>query len=197
MTQQEAEKTKHGKKFIDFFMKYKILQTNFRLVIVSIFLLSLLHFAIALWMYGNGRSLLDLKLKISDLCFTNPCDLRFRIVDKYDGPVFVYIGYDNFYLNHRKIINSVDSKQLEGKSVTADDIKNTCMGFETVNDARRLLPNKFANWTGSDILYPCGLLPLMFTQCEINSQLDHVPDGRKLNHCNKRTANQRHQPREP
>lgn len=170
MPQPDKENIKYGKKFIGFFLKYQILQTNFRLVIASIFLLSALHLGLALWMYSEGRSLLDLRLQINNLCFASPCDLKFRITERYNGPIHIYMAYDSFHLNHRKIINSIDVKQLEGQQVTAEDIKTTCAGFETIKDARVFFPKRFANWTDGDMLNPCGLLPLMFTECGIIRQ---------------------------
>ena len=189
MSQTDSNNKKYGKKFIGFFLKYQILQTNFRLVIVSIFLLSALHFGLALWMFFAGRSLLDLRLQINNLCFSSPCDLKFRITEGFRGPIHIYIAYHDFHVNHRKIINSINAKQLQGHQLTADDIKGTCAGFQTVKDARSFNPKKFLNWTDSDLLNPCGLLPLSFTQCTITRQHYSFSGGREVGIKDERVFN--------
>jgi hypothetical protein len=174
MVSSQIPKMKYHERFFKFFLKYRIFQTNFKLVIISIFIVSAINLTLAISMHASGRSLLDHKLPISESCTESPCKLSFRMTKETSDDIFLYIAFDDFYLNHRKIINSVETKQLQGNDLKVAEIGNSCDSFATIGDARRFYPNRFDNRTNDEVLNPCGLYPLLFTECIVNRQSDNL-----------------------
>ncbi len=156
---------KYSERFFRFFLNYRILQTNFKVVVAVIFILAALHLVLAILMHASGSSLIEHKLPINEICLKPPCILNFRLQKATTEDIYIYIGYEDFYLNHRKIMNSVEIKQLQNQNLESEEIENKCSGFTSIKDARRFYPNRFVNRTDEEILNPCGLYPLLFTEC--------------------------------
>lgn len=77
---------------------------------------------------------------------TTGCSLFFDIPESLGPPVFLYYKLTNFYQNHRKYVQSLDTDQLKGKVVSNATISgSTCDPLTT--DAA----------TGK-AYYPCGLI---------------------------------------
>jgi hypothetical protein len=77
---------------------------------------------------------------------TTGCSLFFDIPESLGPPVFLYYKLTNFYQNHRKYVQSLDTDQLQGKVVSNATISgSTCDPLTT--DAA----------TGK-AYYPCGLI---------------------------------------
>jgi hypothetical protein len=77
---------------------------------------------------------------------TNVCSLIFGIPEPLEPPVFLYYRLTNFYQNHRRYVQSLDSDQLKGVAVDNNTIAgSTC-------DPLRIDPD-----TGK-AYYPCGLI---------------------------------------
>lgn len=79
------------------------------------------------------------------------------------GPVYVYVYYKNFYLNHRNVMKSFDKDQLRGTDKSVEDLVKSC------GDVRRnkdIGVSKFWNNTNTvdpeAALNPCGILPSLF-----------------------------------
>ena len=154
-----------GAKFLQLFINYRILKTNFTIVIITIFLLAALHFALAVTMYVAGHSLLDRRLGISEGCLAVPCSLNFKVLDTIQGPVHFYIAYEDFYLNHRKVMSSIDTRQFDGKTLTLDELHTSCGNYTTVGDSRRFVANAEAGQPEDAPLAFCGLFPMLFIEC--------------------------------
>ena len=52
------------------------------------------------------------------------CEIELEIKEGEDikGPVFIYFYYQNFFMNHRKIIFGYDMKQITGDNVPRDSV---------------------------------------------------------------------------
>lgn len=86
-----------------------------------------------------------------DMMKTNPrfnetiCELTFRIPNEVKPPIFLYYRLTNFYQNHRRYVQSLDSHQLLGKPRTLSQL-------EGQGDCDPLPGN------GTLPYYPCGLI---------------------------------------
>lgn len=55
--------------------------------------------------------------------------MNFFITQKTKGPFYIYIHFKDFYVNHRKVLLSVDYDQLSGKILDEDDSKTNCEDY--------------------------------------------------------------------
>ena len=88
------------------------------------------------------------------------CRIQFKIAKKLKHPIFVYYRLKNFYLNHRKIIESKNWKELRGEEVdTKDSCKNAyLMGQMFPSNSPYFINEWGQNFSENDIASPCGLL---------------------------------------
>ena len=56
----------------------------------------------------SGSDSFEFKHRLDDRCLKGICEIDFTLNDDHDGDFYFYIGYKDFYLNHRKVILSVD-----------------------------------------------------------------------------------------
>ena len=92
------------------------------------------------------------------------CDINFTIPKNMEKNVFVYYRLKNFYQNHRRYIKSKSIKQLKGKVMTEDDIKDDCDPiilnkdiYEGVNSSDGL-----TTLDPDGVAHPCGLIAKSF-----------------------------------
>ncbi|KAH8691095.1 LEM3/CDC50 family protein [Talaromyces proteolyticus] len=77
---------------------------------------------------------------------TTNCSLYFNIPNSIGPPVFLYYRLTNFYQNHRKYVQSLDTDQLKGVAVDNGTIKGSTCDPLTIDGE-----------TGK-AYYPCGLI---------------------------------------
>jgi len=51
----------------------------------------------------------------SSVKWGNTCYVTIDILEKVEGPVYIYYQLDNFYQNHRRYVKSRDNYQLAGE----------------------------------------------------------------------------------
>jgi len=93
-----------------------------------------------------------------DIAQRQQCIVEFDVPAELQAPVFMYYKLTNFYQNHRRYVNSLDSDQLKGKYVSPADLNDgDCDPLGTLNGVA---------------VYPCGLIAnsLFNGMCH-----DHVP----------------------
>ena len=89
----------------------------------------------------------EVKKEYSSICkIGNICELTIEIHQKMKFPIGVLFEITNFYPAHWKIISSRSDKQLLGKYVSFDEMKN-CVPYRSINDD----PERMY-W-----ILPCGL----------------------------------------
>jgi len=72
------------------------------------------------------------------------CRIRFELPAELKPPIFLYYQLTNFYQNHRRYVQSLDTDQLKGKAVDSNTLKNgNCKPLDVVGDKP---------------IYPCGLI---------------------------------------
>lgn len=91
------------------------------------------------------------------------CDLNFTIEEDMEQNVFVYYRLKNFYQNHRRYIRSKSNKQLEGKKLEENDIKNDCdpiiLNMDIYEGVKSINNTKL---DGNKVAHPCGLIAKSF-----------------------------------
>ena len=93
------------------------------------------------------------------------CKIEFKIQKTLKKPIFIYYRLKNFYLNHRKIIESKNWNELRGEDAnTKTSCKNAyLMGEIFKNKNTFYYMNEWGhNFTENDIASPCGLLARSF-----------------------------------
>lgn len=82
---------------------------------------------------------------------------------KMAKPVFVFLNYENFYQNHRAMINSFSRRQLEDEGEKPEKLKKICKGALTNKEMNKTLA--FDGKTALDpeaIASPCGFMAKSF-----------------------------------
>jgi hypothetical protein len=83
----------------------------------------------------------------SDPTKRNQRRLRFEIPSDLEAPVFLYYKLTNFFQNHRRYVQSLDTDQLKGKAVSPSTLNNgNCQ------------PLGRDSQDPSKTIYPCGLI---------------------------------------
>lgn len=102
----------------------------------------------------------DLRSSDSHLSFAAPqwsytaqpnstCRIHFELPADLKPPVFLYYQLTNFYQNHRRYVQSLDTDQLKGKAVDVGTLKNgNC----------KPLAVSWDSVSGDRPIYPCGLI---------------------------------------
>ena len=87
------------------------------------------------------------------------CQINFQIDRTIESPVYVYYKLENFYLNHRLLVESKSWKELRGKDIdTKDDCKNSYLMNEMFIKNSPYYMNQWKhNFSENDISSPCGL----------------------------------------
>ena len=132
----------------------------------------------------KNKKLINQGFPINGACLSENCNFIFRIHEDSQRPLYFYIGFENFYLNDLKVANSKDDLQLAGFDVQTNDLNGGCNNYRTVEDARRFYPNFMPESDPKTLISPCGLLPLLYSNCNINSQSKIVQDK----YCSKCTT---------
>lgn len=103
---------------------------------------------------------------------TTVCSLRFNIPNDIGPPVLLYYRLTNFYQNHRRYVNSLDTDQMEGIALDNDTINGSGC------DPLRL------NETSGKAYYPCGLIANSLFNDTINTPIAITapdrPDGLEI-----------------
>lgn len=152
------------------FFKQTIFKSNFLTIQATSILLVIYLIAMGGYLIHSGSYLFEYKERIDHDCIGEVCNVRMR-VDKelLSKPLYLYIAYEGFYLNHRKVMYSIDYDQLSGKEKTKEDLKTNCENYLSTADLKRFHPDVLSEEDyGETVVNPCGLFPFLYTQCKIN-----------------------------
>jgi len=121
-------------------------------------------FSIGITMIYFSKQFSGIEIKYSS-CLNNHekdnkiCLINFQILKTIESPVYVYYKLENFYLNHRLLVESKSWKELRGKDIdTKDDCKNSYLMNEMFIKNSPYYMNQWKhNFSENDISSPCGL----------------------------------------
>lgn len=103
------------------------------------------------------------------------CKIQFKIEKKLKKPIFVYYKLKHFYLNHRKIIESKNWRELRGEDVnTETSCENAYLMGEMFSKNSPYYINEWGhNFSENDISSPCGLLARSYFNDTYNITYDN------------------------
>lgn len=112
-------------------------------------------------------------IRFDDKCGDSAtCSFPFYVKSKIEGPIFVYLHFQNFFVQHRNSLKSVSQSQLAGNNLNYESVKSACLNAITNEESlrdysitgKRLDPKAVAN--------PCGILASLFPKGSHRSTLD-------------------------
>jgi hypothetical protein len=77
------------------------------------------------------------------------------------GPVYLYIHFKDFFVNHRNVVRSVSKKQLNGQDIADNsDELSRCSKIQ-LNKENDAVTTSISGSTlvGDDAMSPCGIYP--------------------------------------
>ena len=162
-----SEKTKTAAEYI--FFRQTIVKSNFLLVQVLSMLLVIYLLIMGVYIYSSGSSLFEHKERIDHSCREQTCEVTVRVDKKIvSGPLYLYIGFEGFYVNHRKVLYSIDYDQLGGSDMTMEQLKTHCDGYRTIEDLKRFHSKiDTSGYSYDEIVNPCGLFAFLYTRCNV------------------------------
>lgn len=99
-------------------------------------------------------------IRYDDICEgQNSCAKVFEVKEEVTGPVFLYIYYEDFFINHRNVVRSVSRRQIAGEDVADSEIDKRCPGFRNNKDKPALVSFSGASLVETETLSPCGIYP--------------------------------------
>jgi hypothetical protein len=95
---------------------------------------------------------------------TKICTIPFKIDKTIKSPIFIYYKLENFFLNHRNLVESKNYKELRGEDTdTKMNCKNSYLMSEMFGKSSPYYLNEWNhNFSETDISSPCGLLARCF-----------------------------------
>jgi len=98
-------------------------------------------------------------------CVNNPtCEINITIDKKMKQPIMVYYQINKFYQNHRRYVKSKSDKQLNGKSFSLKEMKNSgdCAPAETNSEMNKQYSFTNKELNSEELAIPCGLIAKSF-----------------------------------
>ena len=125
----------------------------------------LLLFVIGILIRATCNGNKELEFRIDDRCTDGVmCHIEFTIKEEIKGPVYVYLHYTNFFLNHRRVMRSFNKDQMKGAIPTQTSIDNTCLNMQWNKDSGHIQGIAGNALVPEDPLYPCGILPNLYVK---------------------------------
>ena len=92
------------------------------------------------------------------------CNIKITIDKKMKQPIMVYYQINKFYQNHRRYVKSKSDKQLNGKSFSLKEMKNSgdCAPAETNAEMNKKTSMTNEELKDDDLAIPCGLIAKSF-----------------------------------
>lgn len=117
----------------------------------------------------------EFRIRFDDKCKNlASCDFSIYVRENVPGPVYVYIHFENFFLNHRRVMRSVSKDQLRGLKVEDSKIETACSGKTKNKDigvtSYTFNPTAAVNADGP--LNPCGIYASLYPKGRLRMTID-------------------------
>lgn len=104
-------------------------------------------------------------IRYDDVCEgQTACAKVFEVKEEITGPVYLYIYYEDFFINHRNVVRSVSRRQIAGEDVDDAEIDKRCPGFRTNKDKPATSSFTGVPLVETETLTPCGIYPSLIPQ---------------------------------
>ena len=120
-------------------------------------------FLISVLIAATKGTLEEVVVDLNTECKTSgTCRAVVNIPNKIPKPVYIYLGFENFFLNHRKVFNSKSLAQLAGTSPAEGTLKSKCDPKYTNAHMGKTMSWGGTALTASAIASPCGTYASLF-----------------------------------
>ena len=169
MTINKLKMTKNTKKITErIFFKQTIHKTNLKAINIVTIVLSIIMLTLGFVLIIDTNFKFESIHRIDDGCFDDKCEYLMRIdKERLKGPLFIYIEYKSFYVDHRKVMLSINYKQMRGEEVDRDDLKNDCKDYLTYKDLSNFYPDLAKDKDPDALLFPCGLFSFLYNRRKV------------------------------
>lgn len=146
--------------------KDRVIVTSSRCTIYCNFVLVILLLIIGVIIRGTANNAQEYQVRFDDKCKSGTnCVFNLLIREKMTGPIYIYLHFNNMFINHRKVMKSLSKKQLMGEDIDTDTLKTTCEGKVKNSDfanAKTAFQAKGQAYDSEATLNPCGIYATMF-----------------------------------
>lgn len=110
------------------------------------------------------------------------CNIKITIDKKMKQPIMVYYQINKFYQNHRRYVKSKSDKQLNGKSFSLKEMKNSgdCAPAETNAEMNKKTSMTNEELKDDDLAIPCGLIAKSFFNDEYALYKNSISKDNKI-----------------
>lgn len=97
------------------------------------------------------------EVRFDDSCLHGEyCNKYLEIKEDFKGPFYIYIKYENYYINHRKMAKSFDAIQLTGEDRSKKEVKQFCDVLSTNEQGLKNHSYAGTPLVASEVMNPCG-----------------------------------------
>lgn len=130
---------------------------SLKATIVCNFIVVLILLLIGIYLASLKNNGFQHEIRFDDTCTHHvACSFDLNIIDDYKGPFYIYFQYHNYFLNHRAISKSFDSKQLKGDDRTVKELGDFCENKATNAEGGRTTSYTGQALVSTAALNPCG-----------------------------------------
>ena len=141
----------------------KVIYLDLKYTIWCNFLLMVLFIVLGVVIREGTTDTKSFQIRFDDKCGdSQTCEFPFFVKSRMKGPIYVYLHFKNFYVQHRKSLKSVDYDQLKGERQSAADVKTSCEGMVTNEDFVQDFSITGNKLDPKAALSPCGLYASLF-----------------------------------
>ena len=110
------------------------------------------------------------------------CNIKITIDKKMKQPIMVYYQINKFYQNHRRYVKSKSDKQLNGKSFSLKEMKNSgdCAPAETNAEMNKKTSMTNEELKDDDLAIPCGLIAKSFFNDKYELYKNSISNDNKI-----------------
>lgn len=151
----------------DIFLKRQtIIKTNLWVIQIISTILVVYLVIMGTVIYSTSKNLFKFQYRTDENCLSYPCEFHMRLDQDINAKnLFIYIGFEDFFVDHRKVADSISYPQLEGAETDINNLMEDCKGYYSLEMLLSFFPSKSNYDPQSRVIKPCGLYPLLYTQC--------------------------------
>ena len=102
-------------------------------------------------------------IRLDDKCGdSQTCSFPFFVKSTIKGPIYVYLHFKDFYIQHRKSLKSVSYDQLTGDNLKVSELADTCAGMLVNEDNQQDFSITGNRMDPQGPLNPCGIYASLF-----------------------------------
>lgn len=145
--------------------KDKIINFDMRATIWCNFIFMLVLFALGIVIRMGTSNTDSFTLRFDDKCGdSESCSFPFIVKRKIKGPIFMYLHFKNFYVQHRMSLKSMSHSQLKGNNKSPKELEKYCKGMKINEDFKRDFSFKGDRLDPRAPLNPCGIYATLFPE---------------------------------